>query len=139
MARTAEQWERLSETYRRRLVRQGISREDYVSGAKLQTARGQSQEKAHDRQRHLVRKYGPTDIEGVPYITPKMLKSARREHGEQWVTQRLETLGKDYRESARGKPVHPGDPAYSHRADEKRYREGTNPYAPFYWYHGVFG
>lgn len=136
--RTAEQWDRLSENYRRRLVRQGVGREDYLSGANLQSARGQSREKVHDRQRHLVRKYGPVDIVGTPYLTPKMLQKARREHGDQWVTQRLETLAKDYLRSARGGVVYPGDPEYSRLADEPSYRAGRNPYAPFYWYHGAF-
>jgi hypothetical protein len=138
--RTAARWDALTPTYRARLLRGGITREDYIAGANLQRARGQSKEKAHSRQRYIAEKYGPTNRFNEPLITPKELRRARREMGDEWVTQRLEQMARDYKRAARSKdPIYPGDPQYQERADRITYEAGTNPNAPFWWYHGAFG
>lgn len=137
--RSSERWDSLSPSYRSRLERHGVSREDYIAGANLQGPRGQSSEREHSRQRYILGKYGPTDIHGEPIITPKDLRAIRSEHGDQWVTNRVDQMARDYKTSARGEPVYPGDTQYSTRADVNTWKAGTNPYAPFYWYHGEFG
>lgn len=63
MARTRSEagWYALSEKYRNRLTRAGISKNDYLAGAKLQSARGQSRAEPTRRARviqAIARKLG---------------------------------------------------------------------------------
>lgn len=142
--RSAAQWERLSPKYRARLLRKGISRDDYLSGANLSRARGHGNESRHARQRAIVKKYGPYDREGIPQITPTMLRRARAKYGDDWIDERLAQLKQDYIESEAGNFPYSGDKSYSKRTrPEKVYSrlatEKLNYFAPFWWYHGVFG
>lgn len=133
--RTVEQWDALDSVYRARLIRNGVTREDYLSGASLQKARGQSRENMHSRQRALVRKYGPTNVYGEPIITAASLRAYRKKFGDEELTRRLVQLGADYdRYADTGEDIYPDNPDYTAKADKKR-----NPHAAFYWYHGLFG
>lgn len=54
MRRTAETWARLSPNYRKRLERNGITKQRYLSGANLQSARGQTIEARRTQERLAV-------------------------------------------------------------------------------------
>ncbi|SNQ47510.1 hypothetical protein FRACA_1920006 [Frankia canadensis] len=111
-------------------------------GGELTAARGhgtREREQMHAHQRYLTGKYGPMDLRGDPEITPQMLIDARRQYGDEWLTQRLEKMAHDYRTSARGKYPHAGDDEYRRKSDRILYEAGSNPFAPLFWYHGKFG
>jgi hypothetical protein len=142
--RTVAQWDHLTSAYRDRLERKGITRESYLSGAKLSEARGHKYTTVHARQQKIIDKYGPKNAMGDPEITPSMLRKARRKYGEEWVSNRLEQLKRDYEISARGGYPYSGDGKYEDRSEsEQRYSRKAsrqyNYYAPFWWYRGVFG
>jgi len=139
LRRSGERWESLTPSYRKRLERGGIGREEYLAGANLQIARGHSREKTHRHQRYILEKYGPRDKYGEPIITARHLRAARKQFGDEWLTNRLDQMARDYRQSALGEAVYPEDTEYSRRADVNTYKAGTNPFAPFWWYHGEFG
>lgn len=146
--RSQAQWDALSPTYRDRLQRKGISASDYKAGAKLSEARGQSNESEHAKQRKLVDEYGPKNRKVIgtePYITRDLLRRARVKYGDAWVTNRLEQMKRDYIKSAEGEFPHGGDRKVSQRTPtQSEYSRNasnypTNAYAPFWWYHGLFG
>lgn len=142
--RSQAQWDALSPTYRDRLQRKGISASDYKAGAKLSEARGQSKESEHARQRRLITKYGPRDRHGDEQITPDLLRKARSRYGDEWVTNKLEQMKIDHDKSARGLFPYQGDKRLGSRSGENQYYgvmadERYNNFAPFWWYHGLFG
>lgn len=151
--RSAVQWDRLTPAYRDRLLRNGVSRDDYLSGANLSQARGQSNESHHKQQLRILEKYGPRKkpegmVRGEPEITPAMLRNARKHYGDAWVTERLRQMKVDYKKSERGLFPRQGDVKLSERSDANQTyglmakdpeKGGTNVYAAFWWYKGVFG
>lgn len=58
MARTLEQWNNLSPTYRARLTKAGVSRKQYMEGKKLQEARGQKIEAKRSEVREKLKRAG---------------------------------------------------------------------------------
>lgn len=148
MARQPKPWEERSERSRDRLARWGRrtfgwseaeTRRYVESGGSTsdayghRTRAGSSEiERVHRRQRYLLERYGPRSKKrDEPYLTAEDMRRARREKGDEWVTQRLEQLREDHRAWREGRNPHAGDDQYARNASEEHNPE----YAVWYMYH----
>lgn len=121
-------WDALSDNYRRRLQRKGISKSAYESGSSLHKARGHSQAEEAFRKRatRFVHAFGVPD--GDPSEEIRELKDMGRVQGQAYMDYRRE-MTRLY-ESGR------------YLEAEAMYKQRDKSLAvPDYmwWYHGMFG
>jgi hypothetical protein len=141
--RSDDDWQGLSEPYRRRLERSGITRSRYLAGGPLARARGHvspEHERATQTESRLwtdIQKFGPKDELNNSIISRQDLREVIEQYGYQAVRDRIAQLKQDARAYDQGEyPYRRGDgttdPDYLRLASE----DDHGSFAHFYWYHG---